>query len=92
MELMKGEIILYGTAWCFETRQARSYLDRNQIPYRYIDINKNQDACIYVESVNHGYRSVPTILFPDGSILVEPLETELDKKCRPYLKLSSDPD
>jgi mycoredoxin len=33
-----------------------------------------------VQRVNHGYRSVPTIVFPDGSLLVEPSNAELERK------------
>jgi hypothetical protein len=33
-----------------------------------------------VESLNHGFRSVPTIVWADGSMLVEPTEAELVEK------------
>jgi mycoredoxin len=39
-----------------------------------------QLACAFVESVNKGQRSIPTIVLPDGSILVEPTDAELEKK------------
>jgi mycoredoxin len=34
----------------------------------------------YVQEVNGGYRSVPTIVFPDGSVLVEPSNARLEEK------------
>jgi len=34
----------------------------------------------FVESVNHGNRSVPTIVFPDGSVLTEPADMTLRAK------------
>ena len=74
------QIIVYGTVWCGETRRARYYLDQHDIPYVWIDIDKDPQARKYVESVNHGYRSVPTILFPDGSMLVEPSALQLAAK------------
>ena len=86
MELKEGEIVVYGTLWCGDTRRSRAYLDRNQIPYRYIDIDKDREARAFVEKVNRGYRSVPTIIFPDGSMLVEPKESELAEKCSLFLK------
>jgi thioredoxin reductase (NADPH) len=43
-----------------------------------------------VESINHGMRSIPTILFPDGSILVEPSTTQLAEKLGLKLKASRD--
>ncbi len=77
---MPDGIILYGTTWCGDTRRARRVFDENNIPYTWIDIDQDMDARKYVESVNRGYRSVPTILFQDGSMLVEPTTIELRKK------------
>jgi mycoredoxin len=74
------KIVMYGTNWCYETRRARQVFDQNNIPYEYIDIDYDPDARKYVETVNHGYRSVPTIIFPDGSMLVEPSTMELSRK------------
>ncbi|HWQ04187.1 MAG TPA: glutaredoxin domain-containing protein [Longilinea sp.] len=74
------EIIMYGTTWCGETRRARAFLDRNNIAYHWIDIDQDMEARRFVEEVNHGYRSVPTIIFPDGSRLTEPTVHELAEK------------
>lgn len=73
-------IILYGTRWCFDSRRARRVLDEHHIPYTYIDIDENREGRMFVEQINRGYRSVPTIAFPDGSILVEPSNEELRAK------------
>lgn len=77
---MEKEILLYGTSWCGDTRRARRVLDENHIQYRWIDIDLDPEARRYVEEVNHGNRSVPTILFPDGSTLVEPSTDQLSRK------------
>lgn len=74
------EIILYGTTWCGDTRRARAFMDRNAIAYRWIDIEKDPQACRFVESVNNGFRSVPTLVFPDGSRLTEPSMHQLAEK------------
>jgi mycoredoxin len=74
------KVLFYGTSWCYSSRRARSIFDQNQVPYEFIDIDYDERARSYVESVNHGNRSVPTILFPDGSVLVEPSTDELCKK------------
>jgi mycoredoxin len=74
------ELLFYGTAWCGDCRRARAFLDRHGIPYRYVDINADEGAAQFVEQVNHGFRSVPTIVWPDGSMLVEPDMEELAKK------------
>jgi mycoredoxin len=36
-----------------------------------------------VERINKGFKSVPTIVFPDGTVLVEPSNAELEKKLNP---------
>ena len=77
---MADHIIVYGTTWCGDTRRARRVLDENSIAYDWVDIDQDSQARKYVEEVNHGYRSVPTIVFPDGSMLVEPSTNELMKK------------
>ncbi len=60
--------------------RARRYFDRNQILYAWVDIDKDEVGEEFVLSTNHGMRSVPTIVFEDGSILVEPSDTELRLK------------
>jgi mycoredoxin len=72
------EIKVYGTWWCGDCTRVRRYFDRNSIKYFWIDVDKDPAAEQFVMATNHGMRSVPTILFPDGSILVEPTEKELD--------------
>jgi mycoredoxin len=79
-EKPQAEIILYGTTWCGDTIQSKRLLDRNGIKYKWVDIDQDPEGEKYVKTVNRGYRSVPTILFPDGSILVEPSDSELLKK------------
>ncbi len=81
MEIPKpSQITIYGTSWCGDTRRARSIFDQNHIPYEWVDIDRDPSARALVEQINHGNRSVPTILFPDGSILVEPGEKKLMEK------------
>lgn len=78
------EIIMYGTRWCYDSRRARAIFDELDIPYNWIDIDKDYDARKFVQEVNHGYRSVPTIIFPDGSMLVEPSNEVLREKLTQY--------
>ncbi|HWE62990.1 MAG TPA: glutaredoxin domain-containing protein [Chloroflexota bacterium] len=73
-------IVMYGTAWCGDCLRARRFLDTKGIPYDYIDITDKPEAIALVERINQGQRSVPTILFPDGSTLVEPTNKALAAK------------
>lgn len=73
-------IQIYGTDWCGDCRRARQFFDRHKIPYQWIDIDKDKTAEQFVIHTNKGMRSVPTILFQDGSILVEPSTKKLADK------------
>lgn len=77
MEKNTSVTVFYGTRWCPDCHRARKILDRFQIRYQWIDIDKDLDGRAVVEKINHGNRSVPTLIFPDGSILVEPKRAEL---------------
>jgi mycoredoxin len=74
------EIKVYGTTWCPDCFRAKQVLNRLRIPFLWIDIESDGQALAYVCEVNGGYHSVPTIVFPDGSVLVEPANAELEKK------------
>ena len=74
-------IIVYGTNWCWDCRRAKKFFDRHAIPYEWVDIDKNDDAEKFVLETNNGLRSVPTIIFPDGTLLVEPSNARLEDKC-----------
>jgi glutaredoxin-like protein len=73
-------LIIYGTWWCGQCSSTKRFFDRNQIEYSWVDIDKDRSGEEFVISTNHGMRSVPTIVFVDGSILVEPSEKELQHK------------
>ncbi|KAA3648641.1 MAG: NrdH-redoxin [Chloroflexi bacterium] len=74
------KITLYGTAWCGDCHRSRLVLKKNEIDYVDIDIDGNKDAEQIVLEVNGGSRSVPTIIFPDGSTMTEPSRRELEAK------------
>ena len=73
-------IIVYSTVWCPDCKRAKQFLGDQRIPYINIDIEKEPAAMAYVEQVNNGMRSIPTIIFPDGDILVEPSNAALAAK------------
>ncbi len=73
-------LIVYGTPWCPDCRRSKQFLGEHRIAYDYIDIDQDPAAQAEVERLNRGNRSVPTIVFPDGSILVEPSNEVLAQK------------
>ena len=74
------EITIYGAYWCPDCRRSKQFLGEHQIPYHWVDIEQDQQAETHVLQMNHGKRIIPTIEFPDGSMLVEPSNTELATK------------
>ncbi len=77
---MPDKIKVYGTTWCPDCVRAKGVFARKGVAYDWIDISDNAEARAVVEKVNKGNRSVPTIVFPDGAVLVEPSNAELEKK------------
>lgn len=73
-------IVMYGTSWCPDCRRAQRVLDQHGVVYRYVNIEEDAAAAEYVVRVTNGYRSVPTIVFPDGAVLVEPSNLQLQAK------------
>ena len=78
--MSKSSITVYGTSWCGDCRRALRVLDQHNASYHYVNIENDDTARSYVEQVNRGYQSVPTILFPDGSVMVEPSSAALAEK------------
>jgi mycoredoxin len=75
------KITMYATTWCGDCRLAKRWFDAHAIPYEYITIETDEQAAAEVLRINGGMRSVPTIVFSDGSVLVEPSVRELSAKC-----------
>ncbi len=78
------KVKMYATKWCGDCRMAKRWFDTHNIAYDYINIEEDERAADFVVKVNGGMRSVPTIVFPDGSILVEPSPRELAAKFSDY--------
>ncbi|NTU63367.1 MAG: FAD-dependent oxidoreductase, partial [Chloroflexi bacterium] len=77
---MTDQIIVYGTTWCPDCKRAKRFFAEQRVPYVNIDIERDAEAMALVERINRGMRSIPTIVFPDGSILVEPSNAQLAEK------------
>ena len=70
-------IVMYGTAWCSDCRVAKRIFKEQETEFDFIDIDEDPGAAAEVLRLNNGMRSVPTIIFPDGTVLVEPSRREL---------------
>ena len=74
------EIVVYGTGWCGDCYRVRHFLKKHAVCYQWINIDNDREAEKIVLKINNGLRSVPTIVFNDGTILVEPSNATLAEK------------
>jgi thioredoxin reductase (NADPH) len=66
-----------GPRWSAKDHQVRDFLSRNQIPYVWLDPERNDEAIQLLERYKLDDRKLPAVLFPDGTALVQPSQTEL---------------
>ena len=75
-----SEITMYGAEWCGDCRRSKKFLDSNNVKYNYIDVEADASASDKVIEINGGMRSIPVILFADGTHLTEPSDAALKEK------------
>lgn len=80
-----SRIVLYGVSWCPDCHRARAVLNRLGVSYLDVDVDNDPQAAAFITELNNGMRRVPTIVFPDGSLLVEPDNQTLTLHLQPYL-------
>jgi thioredoxin reductase (NADPH) len=73
-------LTVYGATWCSDCKRAKKFLGEQRVHYNWVDVEQDTDGLALVERVNKGKRIIPTIMFDDQSILVEPNNAELAAK------------
>jgi thioredoxin reductase (NADPH) len=73
-------IRVVGTQWSQQSHDAKEFFARYQIPYQFLDIEKDAKAKLLVEGALHGEIKIPTVFFPDGSFLCQPTARQLAEK------------
>ena len=76
----ENQIKMYGAAWCGDCRRSKKFLDSNNVKYDYVDVEADKTASDKVIEINNGMRSIPVIMFPDGTHLTEPSDAALKEK------------
>ena len=72
-----GTVTLLTTSWCGFCRRLKQQLDRDRVDYTAVDIEQTPEAATVVMAVNDGNRTVPTVVFPDGSTATNPTSAEV---------------
>jgi thioredoxin reductase (NADPH) len=76
----EAKVTVYGAPWCPDCRRSKKFLSEQLIRYNWVDIDQSEAGRAFVEEKNGGRRIIPTIVFNDGSFLVEPSNAELARK------------
>ena len=65
-------VTMYTTTWCGYCVRLKKLMQREGIEYSEVDIERDDNAADVVMKANGGNRTVPTLLFSDGSALTNP--------------------
>ena len=71
---------MYSADWCGDCRRSKRLLDELNVTYTLIDIEADQAASDKVIEINGGMRSIPVIIFADGTHMTEPSDIDLKAK------------
>ena len=78
--MSQNNIKLYGTNWCSDCKRSKKFLGEQRVHYEFIDIEENMEGQAFVREHQKGALSIPTIVFEDGSVLIEPSNAEIAAK------------
>ena len=67
-----SDVTMYSTTWCGYCRRLKLQMDAAGIPYTEVNIERDPEAAAFVQGVNGGNQTVPTLRFADGSALTNP--------------------
>ena len=71
---------MFSTPWCGYCHRLKAQLDREGIDFHVVDIEATAQAADFVAATNNGNRTVPTLLFPDGSTMTNPSVTQVKER------------
>jgi mycoredoxin len=73
-------VTMYTTQWCGFCKRLKAQLARVGVEMAEIDIERDEAAAQFVESVNGGNQTVPTLLFADGTTMCNPSAAQVQAK------------
>ena len=71
---------MYTTTWCGFCARLKSGLQREGIEWNEVDIERTEGAADVVMKANGGNRTVPTLVFDDGTTLTNPSVAQVREK------------
>ena len=73
-------LTMYTTPWCGYCRRLKNQLTEAGIDFVEVDIEQQEDAAELIERINDGNRTVPTLVFPDGSAATNPSLADVQRR------------
>jgi mycoredoxin len=71
--------LMFGADWCGDCRRSKALLDKLEVDYDYVDVVAEKSGADRAHAVS-GRLQIPVIVFPDGTVLVEPSDADLSAK------------
>lgn len=78
--MSKDQIVMYGADWCGDCRRSKRLLEELNVEYTLIDVDADLSAADKVIEINGGTKSIPVLVFQDGTHLTEPSDIDLKAK------------
>ena len=83
MTTARAAVTMYTTTWCGYCFRLKKLMQREGIDFAEVDIEVDEQAAELVMSANGGNRTVPTLVFADGTALTNPsldqVKAQLDR-------------
>jgi mycoredoxin len=74
------QLTMYSTQWCGYCKRLKAQLGREGITFTEIDIEHDAESAALVEKVNGGNRTVPTVVYQDGTAVTNPSLGQVKEK------------
>jgi glutaredoxin-like protein len=71
---------MYSADWCGDCRRSKRLLEELNVEYTIIDVDADLSAAEKVIEINGGNKSIPVLVFKDGTHLTEPSDNDLKAK------------
>ena len=78
--MVESALTVYGAPWCGDCKRAKKFLGEQRVHYAWVDVDQDADGLAVVERANDGKHIIPTIVFSDGTTLIEPSNAQLAAK------------
>jgi thioredoxin reductase (NADPH) len=69
-----------GHRWSAHTHRLKDFLTRNQIPFKWLELEADDEARSLLETADLTTSQLPALIFEDGSLLIQPTNVQVAEK------------